>query len=491
MAEGLLYPPAEEAAQHHIGQVYAYEDVQVNGITVDTKDFIRGTLEFLPPTAEKKERTYKKSEWQGARDPYLVTVPERDDQFLFNSSAKISVEHRVLSRTLLTHSFGVPLDYFCNLSELVCVCSHIVEALGYLYFDKKTLQRDISIGNILITSFDDDNIGQGCLVDFDHAKMVTDVKKTLMEEGKCRKEENLKPVEGYLAFVTHYRLHGRSLPPNIAHNLAYGSDPLTLLYLQEFAEFVDESTLSNPRKEVPDFSQQPPQMAKRGVNLPFASPEILEERPLFPLYSKTRPQHDLRHDIESLFWCMNSICLTRSGPGGKHRDELRADFDGEITEEVRELQHINYTFFSADAKIICSNKVHLFLHPQDYDTFIIPRFHPYFNPLKPLMKKWWEMLRMAHRHPTFETLHLALRRELAFRQTPQEDPRRTAEILSDRHALLARLIIRTPLILTTNKSNQVEIGHVVPRHEGTSNLKRNRPSSASTVTEPNKRHKRH
>ncbi|KAG6814726.1 hypothetical protein H0H93_012465, partial [Arthromyces matolae] len=368
MAEGLLYPPAEEAAQHHIGQVYAYDDVQINGITVDTKHFIRGTLKLRPPTAEKKKRTYKESEWQGARDPYLVTVPKRDDAFLSHLSANISVEHRVLSRTLLTDSFGVPLDLFCNLLEFVCVCSHIVEALEYLYFDKKTLQRDISIGNILITSLDDDNIGKGCLVDFDHAKVVTDVKKTLMEEGKCRKEENLKPVEGYLAFVTHYRLHGRSLPPNIAHNLAYGSDPLTLLYLRELTEFVDESTLSNPlkpedvglldesRKEVPDFSQQTPQMAKRCVNLPFASPEILEERPLFPLYSKTRPQHDLRHDIESLFWCMNSICLTRSGPGGKHRDELRADFDGEITEEVRELQHINYTFFSADAKIICSNK---------------------------------------------------------------------------------------------------------------------------------------
>ncbi|KAG6852219.1 hypothetical protein C0991_001878 [Blastosporella zonata] len=58
--------------------------------------------------------------------------------------------------------------------------------------------------------------------------------------------------------------------------------------------------------------------------------------------------------------------------------------------------------------ILSHNKSQLFLN-NHYESHIMPRFHPYFNPFKDLMLRWWYILRTAHQYPTlFETPHLWL-----------------------------------------------------------------------------------
>src|SRR5262249_1368426 len=51
------------------------------------------------------------------------------------------------------------------------------------------------------------------------------------------------------------------------------------------------------------------------------------------------------------------------------------------------------------------NKRQLLIETRDYEHYVVSHFHPYFKPLKPLMRKWFNLLRFAHRQPAFEVIH--------------------------------------------------------------------------------------
>ncbi|KAG6858974.1 hypothetical protein C0991_001567 [Blastosporella zonata] len=86
------------------------------------------------------------------------------------------------------------------------------------------------------------------------------------------------------------------------------------------------------------------------------------------------------------------------------------------------------------------NKSQLFLHDQ-YESHIMPHFHPYFNPFKDLMRQWWHILRTAHQYPTlFETPHLWLEStlldtcdtlETTYKPT-ENDLKKTADVKAQR-----------------------------------------------------------
>ncbi|KAG6848210.1 hypothetical protein H0H93_002277 [Arthromyces matolae] len=158
--------------------------------------------------------------------------------------------------------------------------------------------------------------------------------------------------------------------------------------------------------------------------------------------------HDLRHDLGSFFWCMTFICITRNGPGGQRREELQADYKGEITEEFKMLRTVKCTLFSTDdVYTLWDKKTKLFVNTSHYEEFIMPHFHTYFHPLKPLMKRWWQLLQLAHEYPMLETVHVLLRNELettkkALRSkepTPEERVERTKKILEQRKEQLTKL----------------------------------------------------
>ena len=198
------------------------------------------------------------------------------------------------------------------------------------------------------------------------------------------------------------------------------------------------------------------------ATLPFASPEVLTAKRLFPYplpcvqdniekepsgrgNSRTVSPHDARHDLEALFWCMTYICLTREGPGGKRRKELRPEFKVDNDEGVLQLRRINYFFFSSDEETLVDNKTTLF-QENDYDEVIVCHFHPYFEPLKPLMRQWWNILRFAHQYPMFETIHKTLRKTLAStlealaKQPPsRKDRKKTEKVLKERMKELEEL----------------------------------------------------
>jgi hypothetical protein len=115
-------------------------------------------------------------------------------------------------------------------------------------------------------------------------------------------------------------------------------------------------------------------------------------------------QHDAKHDIEAFFWVLTYICLTRKGPGGQRRDELKPNaHDSPYTRQVRRSYYA--IFGSENVQDLIRNKTNLFVYTDDYGKYVASYFHPYFYPLRNMMVKWCALLRLAHQEPVFEALH--------------------------------------------------------------------------------------
>jgi len=109
--------------------------------------------------------------------------------------------------------------------------------------------------------------------------------------------------------------------------------------------------------------------------------------------------------MESLFWNAVYLCMTRSGPGGKRREEFTT-FSGfgkrkpeELSEE--EVAHIwkvvqcTYILFENDPSEIYQTKLDMFENPEKLEQHVFPLFHDYFKPLQPLIRAWWNILTLA------------------------------------------------------------------------------------------------
>ena len=116
----------------------------------------------------------------------------------------------------------------------------------------------------------------------------------------------------------------------------------------------------------------------------------------------TVPMHDSVHDMESFMWVVIWICLTRSGPGGHRRKELDP---ADQSEQAKKIRHIVFCLFDGPISTLSENKTTLFTCPADMENEILPRFHPYFEPLKELVLGWWRKLRMAYKYRIWPTIH--------------------------------------------------------------------------------------
>lgn len=103
-------------------------------------------------------------------------------------------------------------------------------------------------------------------------------------------------------------------------------------------------------------------------------------------------------------WVIIYICLTRKGPGGARRDELRPD--APLSNDTKALHTIVYSFFdSEDRNLLALNKQTLFLNRGDMETYVLSRFSPYFDVLKPLVSAWWGLLQRSYEFYTFTNIH--------------------------------------------------------------------------------------
>jgi hypothetical protein len=141
--------------------------------------------------------------------------------------------------------------------------------------------------------------------------------------------------------------------------------------------------------------------------LPFTSGEILGNR-VYVAKSLGRNKklfHDAVHDLESFWWVVVYLCLTRKGQGGGRREELsEKNQDDKQYFPLRRV--VNCLFASDDEHTITKNKVDLFTSSDDLDKFVLVHFLPDFQQLQPLVKEWFSLLRLAYEFRAFEYHHI-------------------------------------------------------------------------------------
>ena len=135
---------------------------------------------------------------------------------------------------------------------------------------------------------------------------------------------------------------------------------------------------------------------------PYTSGEILSGRRYFPGHKDVF--HDAVHDLESFFWVLVHICITRQGPGGVRREEL--EDKNQAKEEYNGLRRVVHCFFDSNVVRMANNKAEIFTHPNEFEQYVLDNFHGYFQPLKGVIKEWYHLLILAYQFHAFEYYHI-------------------------------------------------------------------------------------
>jgi len=173
--------------------------------------------------------------------------------------------------------------------------------------------------------------------------------------------------------------------------------------------------------------------------------------------------HDAIHDLESFFWVLVHICITRQGPGGVRREELEQQ--NQDKEEYHGLRRVVHCFFDSDMTTMGMNKLEIFTNAKELDQFVLNNFHCYFQQLRNPVKEWFHLLVLAHHFHAFEyyDIHDMVLDILdrALRSLPLDDIDEAAQkVLDDRKANIEKLgsnpfgQVQHPPLLHTSPASQ-------------------------------------
>ncbi|KAA1477283.1 hypothetical protein DENSPDRAFT_828628 [Dentipellis sp. KUC8613] len=390
---------------------------------VDTKYYVRRGLpgasdsDSAPPA--KKLRL---GEEPGSPAVVLVIVdPATEDTTGEKGSESVRrgrfrFTNRVLTRTLMS-TYGWPVKFFRDHRELVETIRDAVKGHQDLWFGG-VLHRDVSVGNILICPEDNgDRKTRGRLIDLDYSKRTSDKPGDPDESSSALDEDRLTQSAARLVeFVKG--IEGIDLDQRAAHSLVLrypGPVKVALKYIDVVLRIYPRlQGISRPLSEedlrLYDVVRAPPR-ENNHTRTPetigtkaFMSAEVLTNQPNWPTIEKCREKwvngyifHSAIHDLESFFWVLVYLCLTRAGPGGEHRDPP------EDPKTCAQLDNVVSCLFNSDNDmVIARNKHDLFQSLEDLQGYIIPHFHPYFQCLSDLVLDWWNALQLAYR--TYDAL---------------------------------------------------------------------------------------
>ncbi|CDO77533.1 hypothetical protein BN946_scf184912.g32 [Trametes cinnabarina] len=301
------------------------------------------------------------------------------------------------------------------------------------------VQRDVSTANLLIAlsyrgiplrcRFSD---VRGCLIDFDHAKEVLPVAQR-KAELELRDDPRL------------YTIFRNDLHPELAKRITKEVFQRALQLVKFRAPEADRSLLVacsaayieaalqyheiSGRSSLPNNPYTPEQLgwnsdllhpavnihqdrdgrrSPRSGTPPYASAKILNEEPVqvFRWLASLRPSvvvHDAIHDMESFFWVLLHLCMTRAGPGGARREELVGKLDHDTAlADVLELRRIVYCFFDGPLEVIAWNKKEAFKDCKNFELLVLRHIHPYFELFRSLLHRWWELLLLVYEFEGYE-----------------------------------------------------------------------------------------
>ncbi|KAF8518660.1 hypothetical protein BU17DRAFT_66290 [Hysterangium stoloniferum] len=382
------------------GRIYSSEYVLSNDDVPDT------TLEHIRKglSGNNKEQPL----FVPTSNPYSINSPVQSDiesryherivhpneQLEYESPQLVS---RVFTRIIM-ETWGWPIKYFKDNLELLTVIRDAVQDHKDFYLSG-VLHRDVSVGNILICPREGNRSETWKFLSTSEIPPRKELDRVLANsyhftfqvEGVFAEEDvvrtvlgvfNLKPTPA--ADYIKASLHGAS-------RKVTKEEPCTLedLHWQRFVE------------KLPMFQDQTPRPGFRTGTVPYMSHEVLARN-----YSRlyVRPGdgkqwvHDAANDMESFLWVIIFLAITRGSPGGFRRDELDAgDFQNV------DLRKVTNRFFDHLDKLEVE-KQNLFTVSGDggngeriLENDILKSFHPYFKPLKRLVRDWYKLLVMAFR----------------------------------------------------------------------------------------------
>ncbi|KAJ8453859.1 hypothetical protein ONZ51_g13362 [Trametes cubensis] len=451
--EGAIYEHLKSVSgdpdAQYVGKFEFHEVVKIGNEVDNTDRLIRRGLDPVPMQMEEQQ-------------PYLTHPGATDSEsdvwydVEFLEVDGIQVTSRIVARRrrkmkppvnctrvrIVLGVLGRPIEFFSSVRELVSLLLDCVRGHRFAY-EHGVVHRDISTGNLLIalkghhippSSRSDSQVVQGCLIDFDHAKRTQTVeeRKVIYDADKIRRLTNLKlhhaNIEELAEQVTDdvvlravhlvkQRFPNTSTSAHVAmyieaalqrYKASGRPPPSNNLYTPEMLGW-DGPLLRPP---LPLRSVTQPAGEVRSGTPPFISPKILKlpqtvvvrwrDSSSFPTSSVV---HDAIHDMESFFWVLLFFCITRGGPGGGRRKELEGELDtfpAQDRDEVQQIRRINHCLFGGDMETIACNKAELFLHPEDFEEHVLPYVHPYFEHLKLMLRRWWDLLVLAYAFEGYE-----------------------------------------------------------------------------------------
>ncbi|KAH8087128.1 hypothetical protein BXZ70DRAFT_955687 [Cristinia sonorae] len=393
-------------------------------------------------------QTARRSWRAGFCDSDIVPVLRQLTFYMTTRDRKLKMEEhltpRILTRTLM-QTYGWPIEHFKDLEELLTVARDAVRGHRNLYFKNRVLQSDISINNMLVCP-DDDEAGHthGELIDLDYAKQApgrlryskpsslerfAGLVQMFVEEELQIEIGPLNPT--FLATLMRRSQYCCSKIPTQLIKVYVGSPELMVNAVpndQSDAEAIwsriqDEMQLAfaHPtescyEKWLLDPASRPPFWLDRSLRdtfdtktgtVKFMSAELVEGNPWRTAYilgtasqrtdlSFGGPVHTAIHDMESVFWVVLYICLSRRGPGGARREETQwPTLETPHAGRVRRI--IEALFDSPLETTVARNKRNLFENHKDFEVDVLPFIHPYFKPLETLLLRWFKLFQIAYR----------------------------------------------------------------------------------------------
>ncbi|TFY52615.1 hypothetical protein EVG20_g10477, partial [Dentipellis fragilis] len=411
-AEGFFYELAKGdgtgsgAAQ--LGTLYSCEDVSIPNYPAKALETLRAAY-TREPTSDGD--TNKKRPREETTEPLLQIACNDGDTVNEIQSSLFLPSSRIFARTLI-EPYGWPVKFFKDRLELLVCLRDAIKAHKCMY-RRGVLHRDVSTGNILICPLAGDaEKAAGRLFDLDYGKQaevdgnseiavtevslddLEDIEKAIIKRSHAAGVERaalkrLMPFfpKGSFRSFDYVRTLLQCCPP------ASLQSPLTYADIGLLPE--DEAA------KMPKFGTHKSQQMHRTGTGPFMSSELATKARNFGTGNLT---HDSIHDMESFMWVLIYLCCTRDGPGGIRRKEFREKFS---TSEHQMLQAVVYYFFEAPIEVMGFRKQGLFNFEKksQMEEWPLPIFHDYFAPLKPLVRKWFEILFIGYQYRIYATIH--------------------------------------------------------------------------------------
>ncbi|KAG6815014.1 hypothetical protein H0H93_011288, partial [Arthromyces matolae] len=304
---------------------------------------------------------------------------------------------------------GIPIKMFASLCELLRCLRDCILGHKDAHDRFRVLHRDISGGNLLIfKALDGTTFGR--VIDYDHAKRARNTiqiaRKAPSLPSMLLKTQEMTDLAVDLDIVA-VALNWIDKPRTAADYIEsavrtiVGSIPA-----DKAVKAAQLWNLSDQTRRWPNWLERKPRTVEHTGTLPYMSAEVIYGKTVIkpPGERKAPPfAHQAIHDLESFLWVLVRICLTRKGAGvDMYRDELKEDSEEYDPKLAAVLEQY---FGTRNPPSLQNKKMFLMLQPEEFDD-IIKHFHSYFDPLKGLVRQWWDILILGYTYRAYEFFNM-------------------------------------------------------------------------------------